>query len=61
MSVPTSHPYTPSSTSGFMRLKLGKELSDRKVSSHIFETHAEAQRNLGESGEQIIGGEMSSY
>jgi len=36
-------------TSGFMRLKLGKELSDRKVSSHIFETHAEAQRNLGDS------------
>jgi hypothetical protein len=30
-----------------MRLKLGKELSDRKVSSHVFETHAEARSNLG--------------
>jgi propionate CoA-transferase len=33
-------------TSGFMRLKLGKELSARKVSSHVFETHAEAQSSL---------------
>jgi propionate CoA-transferase len=38
-------------TSGFMRLKLGKELSDRKVSSHIFETHAEAQSNLAETSD----------
>jgi propionate CoA-transferase len=39
-------------TSGFMRLKLGKELSARKVSSHVFETHAEARSHLdeGEAG-----------
>lgn len=35
-------------TSGFMRLKLGKELSERRVSSHIFETSREARRNLEE-------------
>jgi propionate CoA-transferase len=33
-------------TSGFMRLKLGKELERREVSSHIFETRTEARRNL---------------
>jgi propionate CoA-transferase len=36
-------------TSGFMRLKLGKELSERKVSSHIFETPREARKNLEET------------
>ena len=33
-------------TSGFMRLKLGKELGKRKVSSHVFETRREARHNL---------------
>jgi propionate CoA-transferase len=32
--------------SGFMRLKLGKELEKRQVSSHVYETRAEAARNL---------------
>jgi propionate CoA-transferase len=35
-------------TSGFMRLKLGKELGERKVSSHVFESRREARRNLEE-------------
>jgi propionate CoA-transferase len=34
-------------TSGFMRLKLGKELERRSVSSHVFETRREARRHLG--------------
>ena len=33
-------------TSGFMRLKLGKELGQRKVSSQVFETRAEAREGL---------------
>ncbi|MBI3708552.1 MAG: acyl CoA:acetate/3-ketoacid CoA transferase, partial [Proteobacteria bacterium] len=33
-------------TSGFMRLKLGKELEKRRVSSHVFESRQEARRNL---------------
>ncbi|RME96519.1 MAG: acyl CoA:acetate/3-ketoacid CoA transferase [Alphaproteobacteria bacterium] len=33
-------------TSGFMRLKLGKELDRRHVSSHIFERRSEAQKYL---------------
>ncbi len=33
-------------TSGFMRLKLGRELEKRKVSSHVFESGREAQDNL---------------
>jgi propionate CoA-transferase len=33
-------------TSGFMRLKLGKELGRRNVSSHVFERRTEAQRHL---------------
>jgi len=33
-------------TSGFMRLKLGKELVHRKVSSHVYETRAEARARL---------------
>ncbi len=33
-------------TSGFMRLKLGRELEKRKVSSHVFENGREAQDNL---------------
>ena len=32
--------------SGFMRLKLGKELEKRHVSSHVYETRGEAARNL---------------
>ena len=32
--------------SGFMRLKLGKELEKRKVSSHVYETRREAAENL---------------
>ena len=32
--------------SGFMRLKLGKELEKRQVSSHVYETRTEAARNL---------------
>jgi propionate CoA-transferase len=32
--------------SGFMRLKLGKELEKRNVSSHVYESRAEAARNL---------------
>lgn len=32
--------------SGFMRLKLGKELERRKLSSHVWETRAEAARRL---------------
>jgi propionate CoA-transferase len=35
-------------TSGFMRLKLGKELERRSVSSHVFETRREARRHLGQ-------------
>jgi propionate CoA-transferase len=35
-------------TSGFMRLKLGKELSERRVSSHVFESRREARKNLEE-------------
>lgn len=34
------------STSGFMRLKMGKELEKRKVSSHIYESGSEARRHL---------------
>ena len=37
-------------TSGFMRLKLGKELARRKVSSHVFESQAEARRHLEGDG-----------
>jgi propionate CoA-transferase len=33
-------------TSGFMRLKLGKELAKRRVSSHVFESQSEAERNI---------------
>jgi propionate CoA-transferase len=33
-------------TSGFMRLKLGKELGERKVSSQVYETRAEAREGL---------------
>ena len=33
-------------TSGFMRLKLGRELEKRKVSSRVFESGREAQDNL---------------
>ena len=33
-------------TSGFMRLKLGKELEKRRVSSHVFESQAEARKHL---------------
>lgn len=33
-------------TSGFMRLKLGKELEKRKVSSHVFESGREARRSI---------------
>lgn len=33
-------------TSGFMRLKLGKALRDRKVSSQVYETRAEARAGL---------------
>ena len=33
-------------TSGFMRLKLGKELGARNVSSQVFETQAEAENNI---------------
>ncbi len=33
-------------TSGFMRLKLGKGLGDRKVSSQVYETRAEARAGL---------------
>jgi hypothetical protein len=29
-----------------MRLKLGKELEKRNVSSHVYESRAEAARNL---------------
>jgi propionate CoA-transferase len=32
--------------SGFMRLKLGKELEKRNVSSHVYETRAEASKGL---------------
>jgi propionate CoA-transferase len=32
--------------SGFMRMKLGKELENRKLSSRVFESAAEAKRNL---------------
>ena len=32
--------------SGFMRLKLGKALRERQVSSHVYETRAEASRGL---------------
>ena len=33
-------------TSGFMRLKLGSGLDQRKVASHVYETRTEAQQNL---------------
>ena len=33
-------------TSGFMRLKLGKELEKRGVSSHVFESGREAREHL---------------
>ncbi len=33
-------------TSGFMRLKLGKELEKRRVSSHVFESQREARKHL---------------
>jgi hypothetical protein len=36
--------------SGFMRLKLGSELGKRKVSSHVFESGAEARNYLKSSG-----------
>ena len=36
--------------SGFLRIKLGKELESRQASSHVFETRQEAERNL--AGEQ---------
>ena len=36
-------------TSGFMRLKLGKELEKRKVSSHVFESQAEARKHIQRS------------
>ena len=32
--------------SGFLRLKLGKELERRGVSARVFETRHEAERNL---------------
>jgi propionate CoA-transferase len=32
--------------SGFLRLKLGKELARRKLSARVFETNSEATRNL---------------
>jgi propionate CoA-transferase len=32
--------------SGFLRIKLGKELENREVSSRVFETRQEAERNL---------------
>jgi propionate CoA-transferase len=35
-------------TSGFMRLKLGKELAKRRVSSHVFESRREARQHLGQ-------------
>lgn len=35
-------------TSGFMRLKFGKELEKRKVSSQVFETRSEARKHLGQ-------------
>jgi propionate CoA-transferase len=34
--------------SGFLRLKLGKELGRREVSTHVFQTRQEAERNLTE-------------
>lgn len=36
-------------TSGFMRLKLGKALEKRKVSSHVFESQVEARKHLQRS------------
>jgi propionate CoA-transferase len=36
-------------TSGFMRLKLGKELGDRRVSTEVFESRREARENLAET------------
>ncbi|MFQ5936256.1 MAG: acyl CoA:acetate/3-ketoacid CoA transferase, partial [Acidiferrobacterales bacterium] len=33
-------------TSGFMRLKLGRELEKRRVSSHVYESGSEARRHL---------------
>jgi propionate CoA-transferase len=36
-------------TSGFMRLKLGKELGDRRVSTEVFESRREARANLVET------------
>jgi propionate CoA-transferase len=32
--------------SGFLRMKLGKELESRQVSARVFETRQEAERNL---------------
>jgi propionate CoA-transferase len=40
--------------SGFMRLKLGSELGRRKVSSHVFESGAEAREYLKTSGRYDI-------
>ena len=37
-------------TSAFMRAKLGEELAKRDVAPHVFETAAEAQAFLKESG-----------
>jgi len=36
------------STSGFLRLKFGKELEKRRISSRVFETRGEARRHLKE-------------
>jgi propionate CoA-transferase len=36
--------------SGFMRLKLGKELENRRLSSRVYETAAEARRHLDARG-----------
>jgi propionate CoA-transferase len=41
--------------SGFMRLKLGSELEKRKVSSHVFESGAEARQHLKSSGRREYG------
>jgi hypothetical protein len=39
------------SNSGFLRLKLGKELEKRCLSSRVFGTRGDAHRNLGRDGE----------
>jgi propionate CoA-transferase len=36
--------------SGFLRLKLGKELESRRLSSRVFESAAEARRNSSSHG-----------